>query len=429
MKIVHIIPGSGGTFYCENCMRDGVLIKALQTTGHEIIMVPMYLPLFDKEPNVQIETPIFYGAINIYLKQKIPFFRKAPRWIERILDSPTLLNLAAKKAGSTRASGLEDMTISMLRGEEGDQAMELEKLISWLAREVKPDVVHLSNVLLLGLARRMKKDLAAAVVCSLQDEDQWVDSMESHSARVIWQTLAKKAVDVDAFIAVSRYYATVMQEKMQIPPEKMHVVHIGINLDGYQPALLNFDPPVIGYLSRLSECQGLKILVEAFIKLRQDSRLKKVKLRLTGGQTGDDRQFLEGLRQRLDQDNLLDDVEFIAHFDRESRLRFVQSLSVMSVPVRYGEAFGVFQIEALASGVPLVQPNLGAFPEIIEATGGGIIYEPNDADSLARSLTTLLLDPGRARELGRQGRDSVHRHFSVEQMAKNMIAVYEAILK
>ena len=177
MKIVHIIPGSGGTFYCQNCMRDNELIKALKDNGHDVHMVPMYLPLNVDVDGLMGDTPVFYGAINVYLKEKLAFYRHAPEWMERLFDSETMLQFAAKKAGSTRASGLEEMTISMLLGDEGRQASELEHLIKFLRMHIKPDVVHLSNALLLGLARRLKKDLGAAVVCSHQDENEWVDPM------------------------------------------------------------------------------------------------------------------------------------------------------------------------------------------------------------------------------------------------------------
>ena len=167
MKIVHIVPGSGGTFYCQNCMRDNELIKSLKTLGHEIYMVPMYLPISVDDHETEDDTPVFYGAINIYLKEKLPFYRHAPIWLEKIFDSQPLLKYAAKKSGSTRASGLEEMTISMLKGEEGRQATELDHLIKFLQKEIQPDVVHLSNALLLGLAKRMKEEGEGVVLSEI----------------------------------------------------------------------------------------------------------------------------------------------------------------------------------------------------------------------------------------------------------------------
>jgi len=214
MKIVHLIPGSGGTFYCQNCMRDNELIKTLRQLENDVLMVPLYLPLSVETTGVIGDTPVFYGAINIYLKEKIPFYRHVPMWIEKILDSESMLKMAARKSGSTRASGLEEMTMSMLDGENGRQATELDHLIKFFKEDIKPDVVHLSNALLLGLARRLKNDLNIPVVCSLQDENEWIDPMREKYRSQVWAKMAERATDVDAFIAASKYHSKKSQQTM-----------------------------------------------------------------------------------------------------------------------------------------------------------------------------------------------------------------------
>ncbi|OQY28111.1 MAG: hypothetical protein B6244_08385 [Candidatus Cloacimonetes bacterium 4572_55] len=429
MKIVHIVPGSGGSFYCENCLRDGLLVRSLRDSGHDVTMIPMYLPLFVDEPKITGNTPIFYGAINVYLKQTIPIFRKAPQWVERFLDSPFLLKIAAKKSGSTRAYGMEKMTLSMLRGDEGNQANELEKLTTWLKKEIKPDVVHLSNALLLGLADRIKRETGATIACMLQDEDQWVDAMRDEYIQLVWDAMAEKGKVVDVFFPVSRYYADVMKSKMRIPDEKIYPVYPGIDLDGYQPASLDLDPPTIGYLSRISRSHGFDILVDAFIRLKQDPDFRNLRLRVTGGKTTDDDDFIESQRQKLEKNGFLSDVDFIPDFDRKNRLEFLKSLSLLSVPVRKGEAFGVFQIEAMASGVPVVQPKIGAFPEIVETTRGGVVYHPNNAETLSDAIRSLLSHPDHIREMGIHALESVRNRFSVEQSTKDMIHAYQLFSK
>ncbi|MFC1514123.1 glycosyltransferase, partial [candidate division KSB1 bacterium] len=257
MKIVYLVPGSGGTFYCQNCMRDNRLIKAVKTLGHDIHMVPMYLPVSIDNYEDLNNTPVFYGAINIYLKEKLPFYRNAPKWLERFFDSRPLLKFAAKKSGSTRASGLEEMTISMLMGEKGRQATELDHLITYLKENIKPDIVHLSNALLLGLARRLKNDLSAKIICSLQDENEWIDLMSDEYQKKVWDLMSKRSVDVDKFIAVSRSYSEKSGKLLKIPDDKIEVIYDGIGLDGYEISDLPSDPPVIGYLNRMSEYFGL----------------------------------------------------------------------------------------------------------------------------------------------------------------------------
>ncbi len=426
MKIVHVVPGSGGSFYCENCMRDTALVKALQRTGHDVLMVPMYLPLFGDHTDKH-EAPVFFGAVNLYLKEKLPAYRRAPRWLQRLLDSGPVLKWAARHSGSTRATGLEDLTLSMLRGESGRQAAELTQLIDWLKNEVNPDVVHLSNALLIGLARQIKSRLHVPVVCTLQDEDTWLDSMTENYAAMTWHTLGERSGDVDAFIGVSGFYGETMRSRMRFPADKLHTVHIGIDLSGHGTASLDLDPPTIGYLSRTCEKLGLDMLVEAFILLKSRPHSGGLRLRVTGGSTGDDAAFVEGLKRRLADDGMLKDVDFLPDFSRAERLPFLESLSMMSVPVPGGEAFGVYQIEAMASGVPVVQPGVGAFPEIVEATGGGVIYEPHTAEGLAAAIESLLNAPGKLRKLGARGRETVHRDFGVDRMAERLTAIYEEV--
>lgn len=409
-------------------MRDNELIKTLKTMGHEVTMVPLYLPLSVETPEVTGDTPVFYGAVNIYLKQMIPFYRKVPMWFERLLDSPQILQWAAKKAGSTNAPGLEEMTLSTLRGENGNQASELDHLISWLKKSEKPDVIHLSNALLLGLARRMKNELNVPVVCSLEDENVWIDPMDEDYRKQIWETMAERATDVDAFIAVSNYYADYMKSHMQITDKKLHTVHTGINLNGYEPASLSFSPPTIGYLCRMAEPFGLGILVDAFIKLKKENKFQNLKLRITGGYTTDDAKFVKSVQKKLTKEKVINDVDFVDDFSIKNRKEFLKSLSVLSVPVIGGEAFGTYQIEALAAGVPVVQPNVGGFPELIKITEGGIIYEPNDSDHLAGALASLLSNPTQTRKLADKGRKVVFDRFGIEHMAEKMVKVYESVV-
>jgi glycosyltransferase involved in cell wall biosynthesis len=187
---------------------------------------------------------------------------------------------------------------------------------------------------------------------------------------------------------------------------------------------MTFEPPVIGYLSKMTDSLGLGRLVDAFIHLKQHPRLKDLKLRATGGQVGSDVTYVKWLKQKLAKHGFEDDAEFMEDFDVDTRREFIQSLSVMSVPAPEGEAFGMFIIEANAAGVPVVQPDAGAYPEIVGATGGGIIFERESPEALAAALESLLLDADRARTLGAAGREAVVKKFSTERMANETIALY-----
>jgi len=426
VKIVYITPGTGGTFYCQNCLRDNELLNSLHALGHDVRKVPMYLPLNLTQKKSEVDTPVFYGAINVYLKEKLPIYRHAPMWMERLFNSMTLLRLAAKKSGSTSATGLEEMTISMLQGEQGRQASELDHLIKYLKSQVKPDVVHLSNALLLGLARRLKNDLGTKVICSLQDENEWIDPMEQSYQKKVWDLMAERAIDVDFFVAPSQYYADKSQKLIKISDDKIKIIFDGIDLDGNEQSSLPSDPPVIGYLCRMSEYFGLGILVDAFIKLKKENRFKDLKLHLTGGYTGEDKNFLNEISKKISKNGFENDVQIFKDFSRENRIQFLKSLTLLSVPVPSGEAFGTYLVEALVAGVPVVQPNVGCYPELVEMTNGGVIYEPNDSDTLARTISNLLDEPDRAKKFAEQGRKVVLERFSIEEMTNKMVNVYEA---
>jgi glycosyltransferase involved in cell wall biosynthesis len=424
MNIIQITPGAGG-MYCGGCLRDNALVAALRKQGHSVLMVPLYLPLTLEDEDQSRGTPIFFSGINVYLDQKSSLFRKAPRWLHRLFTSPKLLKLAAGSAGKTRAEDLGGLTLSMLRGEEGHQARELDELIAWLKGNDRPDVISLSNALLVGMARRLKQELGVPIVCSLQGEDAFLDALPEEDRNQAWRIVSERAREVDRFIAPSRYFGNLMLARLGLRPDQLQVVQNGINLDGFgiqdSPCISPDAPPVLGYLARMCPEKGLGTLVDAFIALKQRGRITHLKLKVGGGRGPADEAFVNELRQRLKAHGVLGDVEFHPNLTREEKLAFLRSLTVFSVPALYGEAFGLYVIEALASGVPVAQPRHAAFPELIEATGGGVLCEP-DCDSLTDAIEDLLLNPAKARQLGETGRKAVSEKFSVDRMAREFAA-------
>ncbi len=427
--------------YCGGCLRDNALVAALRQLGHEVLMVPLYLPLTLDEPDQSAGTPIFFGGINVYLAQKAALFREAPGWLRDLFASRRLLQWAAGKAAKTRAADLGELTLSMLRGEAGNQAREIEELLAWLKTQPKPDVICLSNALLIGMARRLKSDLGAPVACALQGEDSFLDALpESHRA-ACWRLLAERAAEVDLFIAPSRYFANLMRERLGLPADRVRVVHNGISLDGYgeegrerksevrspKSEVQSAEVPALGYFARMCPEKGLDTLVEAYLLLRQRGRVGQLKLRVGGSCGPADEAFVNSLRKRLAAGGLLGDVEFHPNVDRAGKLAFLRSLSVFSVPARYGEAFGLYVIEAMAAGVPVVLPRLAAFPELIEATGGGVLCATDDPPALAEAIEALLLNPARARALGDAGRRAVFERFSAEAMARVLAETYAGL--
>ena len=428
MKIVNIVPGFGGTFYCGNCLRDSGYTKSLIKLGHDAMMLPIYLPL-TLEHGVEEDTnPIFYGAVNIYLKQNFKIFRKMPLWMENFFNSSSILRYAAKKAGSTRTEGLEEMTISMLMGKSGNQETELQELVDFLKVHEKPDVVHLSNALLLGLAKQIKEQLNVPVVCSLQDEDVWVDAMNDFYREKVWKLMSERGNDVDAFIAVSDYYAAEMKDKMKIPDEKMHIVPIGIDSSIYKYSEPEKSPQVIGYISRMYKEHGFGLLIDAFIKLKQKPEFKNVLLKLSGGYTADDKKYVKKQIKKLKNAGIFNDVEFIEDHLAERRYEFFNKLTILTVPVLKGEAFGTYQLESMACGIPIVQPGLGAFPEIVKQTMGGVIFTPNTAEVMSEKWAEVLSDPQQIVEMSKLGKKSVEEKFSIDEISKQVLEIYKSLL-
>ena len=427
MKSIHVLPGSGDNFYCENCVRDNATVRALVRAKEDVVAVPMYLPqIVDREELIS-NSPVFYGGINSYLQQVSGFFRRTPRWVDRLFDTQFMLRFAAKRAGSVRARNLGELTLSVMKGEEGNQVKELHRLLDWLATVERPDLVHLSTPLLIGIGLAIRKRFGIPIVCTMQDEHDWIDAMEEPWRTRCWETMTKGGADVAAFIAVSRYYGGVMTERLRIDPAKLHIVPIGID-PGEAPPVFgpSPNPPVIGYLARMSRSLGLPLLLDAFLRLKKTERWKNLRLHLSGGKTGDDAPFLDELKRKIADEGVGADVSFFEEFDPKSRRAFLSSLSVLSVPSPHGVAFGTYILEAGARGVPVVLPKIGSYPEILDATGGGVLYEPNTVETLTRVLDELLGDPARRAELGRKGRESVAASFTLDTMARKMIDVYRS---
>jgi len=435
MNIIQLTPGAGA-MYCGNCFRDNALVAELRRQGHDVTMVPLYLPLTLDEDDQSADTPVFFGGVNVYLDQKLSFWRHAPGFLHRLVSSRGILNWAGGRAAKTKASELGELTLSMLRGEEGRQARELEDLIQWLKRHAHPDIVCFSNALLLGMARRIKAELNTSIVCTLQGEDAFLDSLpESHRAAA-WKLVSERAADVDLFIAPSRYFADLMVRRLGLDPARVKVVHNGINLEGYtgvsetrrESRLTQNAAPVVGYLARMCREKGLDTLVEAFIHLKQRESIPRLKLHIAGSCGPADEPFVKALRKRLAEAGYIGETVFSPNISRVEKIGFLESLSVFSVPARYGEAYGLYLVEALAAGVPVVQPRAAAFPELVEATAGGALCEPEDPKSLADAIELLLGETGNARAVGDAARKIIFERYHIEAMADSVTKLYAELV-
>jgi len=337
------------------------------------------------------------------------------------------LKYAASKAGSTRSKGMESMTVSMLEGEEGKQVDDLTKLVDFLKTEVKPDVVHISNALLLGLAPKIKNETHASVVCSLQDEDGWINDMEEPYKQQALDLINRHSEFVDAFISVSDYYKKVSLDLFNIPEKKIKTIYNGIDLDQYKHNSLP-ETPTIGFISRMNALHGLDDLTDAFIILKKQERHKYLKLKITGGSTGDDTSFIKRMKRKLIRNNVMEDVEINDDYIGYKRHHFLNSLTLFCAPVKFDLAFGIYLIEALASGLPVVQPKIGAFEEIVSKTEAGLLYEPITPENLAKTLDKVLSDEELLNRLKTNAINNTGKHFDIAKQVKIVNDLYRELV-
>lgn len=426
MKIAYIAAGAAG-MYCGSCLRDNAVARELLAMGEDVILLPLYTPLRVERGDVQ-SGRVFYGGISIYLQQQFAWFRK-PRMIDRLLDSRAVLKLANYFAGSTNAAELGDLTVSTLRGDEGLQRKELEKLAGWLAGEFRPDIINLPNSMFVGAARMLKQATGAPVVCSLTGEDLFLDGLREPYKSEAIATLRARSPDVDRFIATSAYYAGHMSGLLGVERAKIDVVPLGLDTEGYPEGPDAAPRPfTVGYLARLAPEKGFHLAAEAFARLKQFPETRDARLLAAGYLSAKDRTFVQEALDGLKRRGYGADVEYLGEVTFDQKMDFLKRIDVLSVPTVYREPKGLFVLEALAAGVPVVQPAHGAFPEILEATGGGELVPPGDAESLAAALRGLALDPQRRRGLGAAGRRAVREHFTAREMARRTREVYERVL-
>ncbi len=416
--------------YCGSCFRDNALAAELISRGHDVMLLPVYTPTLTDEPNVSSEK-VFFGGISVYLQQHLSLFRRTPRFLDKLWDSSFMLKLAARSSIPTDPKFLGEMTISMLKGENGFQRKELEKMIDWLKQETAPDIINLPYTLLIGLAEPLKKALNRKICCTLQGEDLFLEGLPEPYRTDALDLIRASVKHVDMFIAVSEYYARFMPGYLNIPEEKIRVVPLGINTEGYEAKRERSDeqqPFTIGYFARVAPEKGLHLLAAAYRKLRGRDDFQNARLEVAGYLGAENKDYLNNIEREMRDAGLGDEFHYRGILDRDEKIAFLRGLDVLSVPATYDEPKGIFLLEAMACGVAVVQPARGAFTEIVEKTKGGLLVKPDDAESLADGLLKIYRSPSLAAELGRNGLRAVREHYSVARMADRVTEVYESLL-
>jgi glycosyltransferase involved in cell wall biosynthesis len=409
-------------------MRDNALAGALKRLGHSVTLIPLYTPLRSEQPLLS-ESEVFYGGVNVYLQHAARLFRHTPRVLDWVFDRPWLLNAAGKVGAQTPPEKLAGLTLEILEGEDGAAAKELRRLVDFLRDHVKPQVVSLPNLMFVGMARVFRRELGVPVVCELTGEDIFLDAMAEQDRPRVREVIRRRAGDVTRFVATSDSYAIRMAEYLDLPREQIEVVYSGIAERYFTdpPAHRSDHGPTVGYLARICPEKGLGRLIDAMEILRTLPGMDDVRLKVAGYVGGRDAKWYAALQKRAAGAGLGPHIDWLGEVDRAAKLAMLDSIDVFTVPTAYPEPKGIYILEAMARGVPVVQPAHGSFPELLGLTGGGVLVPPGDASALAHTIAELLRDEPRRRELGEIGRETVRAQFTEELMAEGMVRVFESV--
>ena len=430
MRITYITAGAGG-MYCGSCIRDNALAAALMAQGHDVLLLPMYTPTLTDEENVSAER-VFFGGVSVYLEQYLSLFRHTPWLLDRLWEAPWLIRAVSGRGVQTRPEALGDLTVSVLAGPNGHQAKEIDKLVHWLKHQPTPDVVDLSNSMLIALARPIKDALQVPICCTLQGEDIFLGHLEESYRAQALQLIRESVAYVDRFLAVSDYNAERMCRYLGVPGAKVDVVPLGITMDGYEPrpsVETTSDRCVIGYFGRIAPEKGTHLLCDAFRQLREcDDGHGGTSIRIAGYVGPEHRPYLDKLKRQVREWGLETDVTFHGTLDRAHKADFLRHLDLFAIPAAYDDPKGLALLEAMACGVPVVAPRRGTYTEMVERTGGGVLVPPDDIEAFVAALSALEADPARRAQLGTAGAAGVRAHYTASGMAESAVGIYERLV-
>ncbi len=483
--IAFLTAGAGG-MYCGSCMHDNFLVTRLRQQGVDAVLIPAYTPLRTDAPDVSIDR-VFFGGITVYLQQKFRLFRSIPKGLVRWLDHPALIRWIAQRHMDTNPAGLGQMTLSMLQGSQGNQRKEVQELVDWLAEELRPDLVVFSNFLIAGAAPDIKARIGCPLLVTLQGDDVFLDGLPRADRRAVIQQMQAIAPSIDGFLTHTRFYAAYMSEYLGISHKAFRQIPLGIahqsvpvpagggaadgaadgaasggqsqwqaNQTGCtdrpetatdagaslrQPVKNgreNQNQRVVGYLARLAPEKGLDLLCEAVARIAAacddgDSASghaddgPSIVLRIAGWQDERHRDYARRAIQRVRQAAGPVTVDWVGEVTHDEKIRFLKSLDVFCVPARFQEPKGLYALEAMACGVPVLLPDHGAFPELIQPVGG-TLFAANNVNALAAELCGLFADTDRRRQLADAGCNAFREFHHPGLVAEQTMEVYRSYL-
>jgi colanic acid/amylovoran biosynthesis glycosyltransferase len=300
----------------------------------------------------------------------------------------------------------------------------------WLlgrTRKVRPEIVHahfeFGAIRALPLAERLKVPLIVTChgVDVTEEAYQWQNRRWlGHHFLSRRKRLFEKA---SLFVGVSRFICDQMLRR-GYPSKKIRLHYIGVDTDKFRPDPTVAKEPTILYVGRLVEKKGSPDLLQAMKKVGR--RYPDVKLKIVGN--GPLRERLEAFAK---EEKL--NVQFCGVQPPEVIQQYLKTVLMFCMPsVRAAsgdsEGLGIVNLEAQASGIPVVGTLHGGIPECVEHGVAGLLSPEHDPEALADHILTLLSDTGLRTSMGLSARARMLRDFDLREQSRLLENIYLEIL-
>jgi glycosyltransferase involved in cell wall biosynthesis len=419
MRIAYLVAGAG-RMHCGACAHDFLMVSHLRKLEHDVRVLPLYTPFWSDLGSLSDEAPVYMGGIGLYLRTMRPRLARLLHPLRKMLDSRFALSMATRRAIQTDARELGPLTLSVLQGLQGPHAEEFGRVMAILERQPRPEAVILTNSLFAPFAPMIRKQLQVPVITHFQGEDSFVMSLPDPYCEQAIALLRQSAEALSGVICPSDSGMQQASLLLQLPREKLHIVPAPVDMSHFAvrkeaPA----EPFTVGYLSVVRPAKGLDVLIRAMQQLG-DSTTAPLRLLIAGQVL--DAAYAKEMRRLAQTLVPRVIVEFMGEVTQEEKARLIHRSHIFCMPTRIHEARAMAAMEAMACGVPVAVPRLGVLPELV-AAGGGFVYEPEDAPSLAQVLRRVLGNRELLAAASAQAQTTIRQQHNPQEVAGQLDTV------
>lgn len=283
-----------------------------------------------------------------------------------------------------------------------------------LKREFRPDVVHLHHpgaIAFFHLATRRASPCpdVMTIHTPFPDATGDADTVFARSLRAASRVTSVSAATLDDVLA-------------RVPDvrQRASVIHNGVPEPAIAPSPLPMEPPHVLYVGRLAREKGADIALRAFATLR--ARMPRVRLTIAGD--GPERGALEAEARAR---GIADAVTFTGWVAPGRVPALMNGATLVVVPSRYREPFGLVAVEAALLARPVVAARTGGLVEVIDDGATGVLVEPGNEDAFAAAMITLLASPATAAAMGVAARARAQARFGLDACADAYDRLYRQL--